>query len=606
MKRVLGLAMSLIMVFTTIPFAITASADELTTGKCGKNVTYSFNSQTGKLTISGKGAMTDYYVYINDKKSPFYNNSDIKTVEIKNGVTSIGNEAFCFCESLTSITIPNSVTKIGNYAFEDCKELTSISTGNGVKSIGRYAFEFCQSLKSVTIGNSLKSISKNLFEYCSKLKSITVSDKNKNYSSKNGVLFNKKKTKLIYYPVGKTTKTYSIPNSVKSIGSEAFWGCKKLISVAFGKKVKTISDYAFYSCESLKSLKIPNSVTKIGEFAFSDCIVLKSIKIGNGLTSIGSNVFNNTAYFYKKSNWKNKVLYIGNYLFSGTYHDNASKYADDYYIEYESVKGNYSVKSGTKVIADSAFYDCKELKSVSISNSVKNIGNGAFDYCSSLKSIKVTAKNKNYSSKKGILFNKKKTKIVFYPPKINAKSYSTPSNVTSIGKGAFLGCQKLKSVKINKNVKKIGANAFDNCKSLKSIKIGNGVTSIGKDAFNNTAYFHEKSNWKNKVLYIGNYLITGSYHEKGEYYHKFERVEGNYSVKSGTKVIADSAFFDCTALQSVKIPKSVKNIGTKALGYYSLKWYNIIKKLKDITINGYKGTIAQKYANKNGFKFKKI
>ena len=560
MKKILCLALCLIMAVGVVPMVFGVSADGLTTGKCGKNVKYSFDSATGKLTISGKGAMTDYYIYKKDgTMSPFYANGVIKTVEIKKGVTSIGNEVFSFCGFLTSVKIPKTVTKIGNFAFQSCEKLTSIATGNGVTKIGERAFNFCENLKSVEIGKGLKSISVNAFDGCDSLKSIKV-------DSKKGVLFNKKKTKVICYPPKKAGKSYTIPKTVTTIGDFAFYKSKNLTSVKFLKKVKKIGRYAFSSCALLKSIKIPNSVTDIGDEAFWDCDSLKSIKLGNSLTKIGANVFDNSAYFYNKSNWKNNVLYINNYLISATYRDDPKKYVDDYYIEWESAKGDYKVKAKTKVIADYAFND-----------------------------------------KKGVLFNKKKTKVICYPPKKAGKSYTIPKTVTTIGDFAFYRCRKLKTVKILNKVKKIGECAFAICDKLKTIKIGSGVTKIGKDAFNNTAYFLDKANWKKNVLYIGKYLITGSYHEKGNgtYYHNYERVAGNYSVKSGTKVIADYAFYDCADLQSVKVPKSVKNIGKKALGYYALDWYGIDKKVKNFTVKGKKGTAAQKYAKKNGLKFKK-
>ncbi len=608
MKKILCLALCLIMAVGVVPMVFGVSADGLTTGKCGKNVKYSFDSATGKLTISGKGAMTDYYIYKKDgTMSPFYANGVIKTVEIKKGVTSIGNEVFSFCGFLTSVKIPKTVTKIGNFAFQSCEKLTSIATGNGVTKIGERAFNFCENLKSVEIGKGLKSISVNAFDGCDSLKSIKVDSKNKKFSSKKGVLFNKKKTKLVCYPPKKAGKSYTIPKTVTTIGDFAFYKSKNLTSVKFLKKVKKIGRYAFSSCALLKSIKIPNSVTDIGDEAFWDCEALKSIKLGNSLTKIGANVFDNSAYFYNKSNWKNNVLYINNYLISATYRDDPKKYVDDYYIEWESAKGDYKVKAKTKVIADYAFNDCKELTSVTIPSSVKNIGSCVFFDCEELKSIKVDSKNKKFSSKKGVLFNKKKTKVICYPPKKAGKSYTIPKTVTTIGDFAFYRCRKLKTVKILNKVKKIGECAFAICDKLKTIKIGSGVTKIGKDAFNNTAYFLDKANWKKNVLYIGKYLITGSYHEKGNgtYYHNYERVAGNYSVKSGTKVIADYAFYDCADLQSVKVPKSVKNIGKKALGYYALDWYGIDKKVKNFTVKGKKGTAAQKYAKKNGLKFKK-
>ena len=108
-------------------------------GSCGDNVNYSLDTSTGVLSITGTGAMKDYNYY---SSAPWYSNrSYIKTVEISNGVTSIGDYAFYYCEGLTSVTIPNSVTSIGNYAFDDCSGLTSVTIPNSVTSIGSQAFD---------------------------------------------------------------------------------------------------------------------------------------------------------------------------------------------------------------------------------------------------------------------------------------------------------------------------------------------------------------------------------------------------------------------------------------------------------------------------------
>ena len=173
-------------------------------------------------------------------------NGSAKTVDIPekiNGksVTSIGNCAFRYCTSLKSITIPNSVIEIGSSAFSGCSSLTSITIPNSVTEIGVYAFKGCTSLTSITIPNSVTNIGDSTFWGCSSLTAIYVAVDNKNYTSVNGVLFNKDKTALICYPAGKTDKSYNITNSVTSIG-----------------------DYAFNGCSSLTSITIPDSVTSIG------------------------------------------------------------------------------------------------------------------------------------------------------------------------------------------------------------------------------------------------------------------------------------------------------------------------------------------------------
>ena len=199
-------------------------------GSCGENVTYSFVESTGTLTISGTGYMEDF---TSSSKVPWNAyRSSIKKVVINNGVTSIGYDAFYGCKGLTSVTIPNSVTSIGGSAFSDCTGLTSIN----------------------------------------------VAEDNLNYASIDGVLYSKDKKTLRVYPQGKTG-SFTIPNSVTSIGDGAFDGCEGLTSVTIPNSVTSIGEDAFYGCTGLTSITIPNSVTSIGEWAFDGCTGLTSMTV---------------------------------------------------------------------------------------------------------------------------------------------------------------------------------------------------------------------------------------------------------------------------------------------------------------------------------------
>lgn len=185
-------------------------------------------------------------------------------------VTSIGELAFQQCSGITSINIPNSVTSIQQGAFSNCSGLSSITIPSSVTSIENTAFWGCSGLTSINIPSSVTSIGVNVFYGCIGLTGITVDSSNTSYCSESGVLFNKDKTTLIYYPLGKTG-SYTIPDGVT-----------------------VIEQYAFYCNSKLTSVTIPSSVTSIGESAFQFCSKLTIIYIPNGI-SIGSDAIPSTA-----------------------------------------------------------------------------------------------------------------------------------------------------------------------------------------------------------------------------------------------------------------------------------------------------------------------
>ena len=203
------------------------------------------------IAVKNDDGVTIYYNYINrtelevtsgdEKYSGTVNiPASVNYIGTEYSVTSIGDEAFSWCNNLTSITIPNKVTSIGNNAFSGCP-LTSVTIPNSVTSIGEWAFEYCSSLNTVTIGNNVQSIGEGTFYDCSGLTSITIG------------------------------------NSVTSIGIQAFDGCSSLTSVTIPNSVKSIEDAAFTNCKNLNTITIPNSVTSIGEEAFIGCNLLTEV-----------------------------------------------------------------------------------------------------------------------------------------------------------------------------------------------------------------------------------------------------------------------------------------------------------------------------------------
>ncbi|MEG1822835.1 MAG: leucine-rich repeat protein [Clostridiales bacterium] len=243
-------------------------------------------------------------------RNAFWNCDLVTSVIIPKTVTSMGTDVFRNCDLLTNITIPGNVESISEGAFKECPVLKSVTISQGVKSIDEWAFYQCNSLKNITIPNSVTRIgawafSSNdgitsitipksvttigdlAFSYCGALTSIDVEADNPNYTSADGVLFDKAKTLLIQYPKGNTRTKYDIPKGVTIIKDSAFNMCDSLISITIPESVTTIGGTAFGRCDSLKSITIPKSVTGIGAYAFDRCKGLTSVTIAKDVTGIG-------------------------------------------------------------------------------------------------------------------------------------------------------------------------------------------------------------------------------------------------------------------------------------------------------------------------------
>ena len=423
-------------------------------------------------------------------------------------VTSIGDYAFDDCESFKSITIPDSVTSIGDSAFEDCINLKSITIPGSVTSIGEWAFNRCANITSVTIPNSVTSIGNNAFIGCESLTEIKVAAKNVNYASVNGVLFNKDKSKLVFYPGGKIDKNYSIPESVTDIGR-----C------------------AFDHCISLTSVTIPNSVTSIGDGAFEGCTSLKSIVISDSVTSIGGSVF-----------------------------------------------------SG-----------CISLKSIIIPKSVTVIGYEAFGGCLNLRSIDVVEDNSIFASENGVLFDKNKTRLIYYPSGKTDESYEIPNGVVTIDGQAFFCCSNLVSIKLPHSVTEISEYAFFGCTKLKSIIIPSSVTTIWRYAFG----YCSGDWWLDKISDFKIYCYSGT---AGEQYAKdngfaYELLDQptianvtGFKVKSLTSTNATLQWNKNTSASSYEIEQ-----------YKGGKWVNVAKITGNATTSY---TVKGLAAGTAGYKFR--
>lgn len=323
---------------------MSASAEALT-GSCGTNVTYTLDTETGVLTISGSGEMKNYSIYVNDR-TPWYNYlTDITSVNIENGVTSIGSYAFNGCSSLTNITIPDNVTSIGRAAFSGCSALTSIAIPSGVKSISEDTFSGCKSLTSLTIPEGVTRIGGMAFAGCSSLQSL------------------------------------SVPDSVTSIGVYTFASSQKLYNVSNGIIYAKTTTNPYFCVEDVTDYDA-SSVTINQGARFIGYMAIRSSYLEN--ITIPDSIIYSVNDFTNCTNLKNVYytgdiaswLGIGFYIYSC----NPMSSGANLYIDGELVT-NVTVPSDIETINDYAFYNCKTLQSITIPSNVTSIGKDAFKNC---------------------------------------------------------------------------------------------------------------------------------------------------------------------------------------------------------------------------------
>ncbi|MBQ4557599.1 MAG: leucine-rich repeat protein [Clostridia bacterium] len=357
-------------------FAIAVSA-ETVDGKCGKNASWSLDTETGAFTVSGNGEMENYV----PRSTPWNSYlKHIKSLTIANGITNLGDWSFAFCEELIDINIPSSVSVIGDDAFVGCTKLASITVPNGVTSIGDGVFAGCEALTSITIPDSVISIGESAFDGCAKL--MNTVDGMVYYKTADNPYF------YLAYPTDRYIKSCTVNENTKFIAAKAFYlnnsltevklpvgtvgigykafsDCTSLVSIAIPNTLKSIGDEAFYKCQRLTSVAIPTGVTNIGDRTFYNCEKLTSVPLPVGITNIGKEAFACSGITYVGI--PDSVTNIGESAFYGC-------------MELTSL----TIQNGVKTIGKYAFWNCTKITNVSVPSSVTSIGKWAFYGCSSL------------------------------------------------------------------------------------------------------------------------------------------------------------------------------------------------------------------------------
>jgi len=476
-----------------------------------------------KLNVSDLGG----YSYENASAGKTLKDNSAKYVNLDlsgSTITSIGQQAFQGCSTLTGITMPNTLTNIEGNAFQTCISLTSVTIPASVTSIENQAFTVCPNLTSVTFQGANTNIGNGSFNNSGSLQTAYAANGIGRYklggetwaivaeastiNPSNITSIVDLDTWLDAQPANTAATAYTVKLNVSNLGGIAGVNIRQTLTNNSTKYVSldlsgitmtSIGDTAFAGCTSLTNITIPASVTSIGQMAFLGCTSLTAITIPASVTSIGQQVFQNctsltaitvdsgnTNYISDQGVLYNKdktvlVAYPAGKTGTLTIPDSVTSIGGGAFAGCAAFT-NITIPASVNSIGQMAFSGCTSLTSITLSASVTSIGQQAFQNCTSLTAITVDPGNTNYISDQGVLYNKDKTILVAYPAG-KTGTFTISDSVTSIGDGAFAGCAAFTNITIPDGVTSVGQQVFQNCTSLTSITLPASVTSIGDLAF---------------------------------------------------------------------------------------------------------------------------
>ena len=494
----------------------------------------------------------------------FYGFTSLTSVTLPDGIKSIGKKAFRGCESLTEFTLPNGLTAIGEDTFYGCG-FESVTIPDGITSVEKNAFARCDSLTELTVSEGVETMSGGAFAGCDNLQTvnwnaISCKANSISYSPFNGcpslttinfgaqvenipaylfyecdaiteiLLENTAVTEIgmyAFYKCSALTKV-TLPAGLESIGYSAFRNCSLITELTLPDSVNNIDSYAFYFCTQLKSIDIPEGVTVLKRHTFAGCYALESITLPDSLSAIYQNAFAGCPL-------TSITIPAGLQAIDGEAFLNC--FLTTVYWNAVNCENTVSNKSAV-------FMGCAKIDTVVIGNEVTSLPACAFAGLAALTQITLphglTTLNADAFKETGL------------------REVAIPEGVTYIGANAFYGCTALESVSLPNSLKTLGNSAFSGCIALAEITVPSGIVTMGASVFYGCT----------GLLSVTLYSNAGA--------SMFENCTGlkNLDLTDITAINA-RAFAGCTSLESVTIPKRVRDIYDGAFaGCTSLKAVN--------------------------------
>lgn len=513
----------------------------------------------------------------------FYECSSLENVTFAAGsaLESIGANAFDSCSFLQAITLPDTVKTIGEKAFYNCKYLKDVTWSTSLTSLEDGAFSGTK-IETITLPASLTKLNGRPFDNCASLKSVTVAADNANYTSEDGVLFNKAKTTLLLYPAAKVAFEYDTPNGLLEIADYAFANASLLETVRINEGVEKVGSYVFQKASALETVEIADSVKSIGRLAFYNCNSLANVKLSASLTTLPSNLF------YSCPMLETLTLPVGvRNIESGIFGSCPSLNA----ITIEVTSPSLTVASGAFSSLDDTTFtvrtqDVKDKLVVSGVAEEKIVveGSGIIEPDESFTQEGITYQvlTQPEGDTLGTLqVGDGKTALslsgeVVIPATVangpfqyqvtvlgeNAlngaeelTALTLPEGLTEIGDSAISGTG-LTAITIPKTVEKIGVNAISGNYSLKSIQFepGGALVELGNGALCDNTYLETITNLPKTLTTLGIRTMGWNYH----------LTTVTFEPGSALTDIGEGTFFRAEELTALTLPAGVTVIGKEA------------------------------------------